>query len=78
MSCVLVEQELGRGGGYFSHLGDDGALASVVVNPLLVVTPSVSGIVTVRSNSPWVRKPSADISPVVVAVVTQLVNQPHE
>jgi DDE superfamily endonuclease len=34
--CVLVEQEFGRRGGYFSHLGDNGALASVVVNPFLV------------------------------------------
>src|SRR5664280_3497210 len=32
----LVEQEFGGRGGYFSHLGDDGALASVVVNPFLV------------------------------------------
>jgi len=31
-----VEQELGGRGSYFSHLGDDGALASVVVNPFLV------------------------------------------
>src|ERR1035437_8658710 len=34
--CGLVEQEFGGLGGYFSHLGDDGALASVVVNPFLV------------------------------------------
>src|SRR5665811_1065778 len=36
LSSVLVEQEFGGRGGYFSHLGDDGALASVVVDPLLV------------------------------------------
>jgi hypothetical protein len=47
---VLFEQEFGGRGGCFSHLGDDGALASVVVDPFLVELglalgePSVDGL----------------------------------